>query len=103
MKVYRTKLKYDFAEALAQIVDELITNAKPFTAEDMLFVAGLAEVKVCLAKKMAVYRPAYITRFTPAQALSLRILYKEFAGYINNPYTLNRMRQIANEVHQHYS
>ena len=103
MKDYRTKLKYDFAEALQQVISEALTRIYVADDDDRLYLAALAEVQIRLQKKMVVYRPAYVTTFTPVQALSLRMLYQDFGEELANQYTANRMRQIADEIHQHYS
>lgn len=103
MKKYSTKLKYDFAEALVEVIAEALVQITPADDDDRLFLAALAEVKTRLQTKLVTWRPAYTVSFSPVQALSLRLLYTdEFRGQ-SPTYTGNRLRQIADEIHQHYS
>jgi len=101
MKKYKTKLKYDFMEALVEIADSTIKLYPVETDDDRLFIAGLAEARSCLYKRLENYRLEYTVSFTPVQAFALRLLHA--ARRILNPYTANRLRQISDEVHKHYS
>lgn len=102
MKEFKTKLKYDFAEALLQMIPTLLESMVAPVDEEKLFIAALREVELRLKKKMVEYRPKYQITFTPTQALALRM----FAGYVavgSTSYAANKLHMIANEIHQHYS
>ena len=103
MKKYKTKLKHDFAEALLLILDDVFERIVPGDDEDQLWLAALAETKLCLQKKMVMYSREYSITFTPVQAISLRLVYVYFFQFIHNEYTANRLLQIANEINQLYT
>jgi len=107
MKEYRVKLKHDLAQAMVGVIDQVITHT--FVGLDdtelKMYLAALEEVKIRLMKKLVVFRPAYLTTFSPVQALALRLLYSDWSAITPNPnpYTQNKLRIIADEVHKHYS
>jgi hypothetical protein len=103
LKKYKTRLKYDFAEALVAIINDAIGQVYAGADDDKLFIAAIAEVKIRLYKKMETVAGSYTISFSPVQAIALHMLYTEFIGDLRNQYTANRMRQIANEIHRHYS
>jgi hypothetical protein len=102
MKNYTVILKHDFTEALLQIVTQALEEVFPGPDDDRLFLAALSEIKIRLAKKLIEFRSEYSIGFTPVQAMALRILYTD-VFQTDNKYTENRFRQIADEIHRHYS
>lgn len=108
MKEYKAKLKPDMCEAMICIIDHVITHSVVAGDDDetKMYLAALEEVKIRLAKKLIVYRQQYLTTFSPVQALSMRMLYADYCALQKkfiNPYTQNKLRMIADEVHKHYS
>lgn len=103
MKEFKTKIKYDFSEALVQIIDDTLHSIPRPDPDEQLFLAGLTEVSLRLKKKMVEWRPKYQITFSPVQALALRMLYTDCLGDASTGYAANHLRMIANQIHQHYS
>ena len=103
MKDFKAKLKCDFVEALHEILEEVLVNIEPTGDDDKIFLAGLAEVKGRLYIKLGKRKEQYTVSFSPVQALALRMLYNDVFRGQAPTYTTNRLRQIADEVHRHYS
>lgn len=102
MKQFKTKLKYDFAEALANTISQVMLAIVEPDQDEQLFLAGIAEVKLRIEMKLLRYRPKFQITLSPVQALSLRMLYTDYVQG-DTDYTGNKLRMIANDIHQHYS
>ena len=106
MKEYRVKLKHGFTEALVQIINDVMerTYCDVNDTEIKIYIAALEEVKIKLAKKLIVHRPAYLNTFSPVQALALRMLYADYCLFEpeQNTYAKNKLRMISDEVFKHY-
>lgn len=77
MKKYKLKFKPDMGEALIQVINRLLEKQHE-SDDDKLVMAGLAEIKVRLYKKLAVHQQEYTISLTPVQALSFRIMQTDF-------------------------
>ena len=100
-KGVKIKLKHDFAIGLMQLIDIIV--AKEYaTADDMLIMAGLVEIRHRLIVKVEKFNKEYSLTLTPVQSISMRLLYTDF---INEPssYMGNKLLMISNEVAKKYS
>jgi len=102
VKKYKAKLQQQFMHNLIEIMDQVIREyATKDTNGDRLFAWGLLEVRDRFLDRLDNYRKEYTFSFTHVQAQSLYLLNSVYRP--GSPYTANRLRQIADEIHQHYS
>lgn len=95
-------MKYDFADALVKIISSVMIGLIEPDQDEQLFLAGIAEVKFRLEAKLLKCEPKFGITLTPVQALSLRMLYTDcVAG--QTEYAANKLRMIANDIHQFYA
>jgi hypothetical protein len=103
MKTYSAKLKADFMSELATIIGRAMQDVPPADDEDRLLLAGLFEIRQRLLKKMVEPKGEFKITFTPVQAISLRLFFRDLVDNAGTDYGTNRLRQLADEIHQHYS
>lgn len=101
MKGVKIEFKYEFAEGLIKIIDELLGYGC-IADDDKLVMAGLHEVKQRLQQRMLVFKKQYTFTLSPVQSLAMRILYTDFT-HNHKGYMGTKLLQIANEVEKQFS
>src|SRR5690606_23547496 len=104
MNGVRVTFKYDFAEGMIRMIDELASKPiEQFDDDDKLIIAALMEIRTRLYTRLAHSRLQYTMTLTPVQALAMRIFYTDFVHQDPTGYMANRLRQISDQVYQTYS
>jgi hypothetical protein len=104
MKEYRVKLKNEFANALPVLIDRCIATDANCGWEDKMLVAAWVELKLKVQKRLVEVKKEYAFTFSAVHAIALMMIWEQLEyDEILNDYLENRLRQISNEVEQHYS
>lgn len=101
MKGVKIEFKYEFAEGLIQIIDELAGYGY-VEDDDKLVIACLLEIKQRLQVRMLTSKKKYTITLSPAQSLALRLLQTDFVDEKPASYMGSKLLQISNEVEQKY-
>jgi len=102
VKKFKTTLKRPFAEALKTKIDIVIVDNESEDDDDKLLLANLAEISHKLYTKLGDPRKEFTISFTPAHAIAIRLFYTGWFDSAAIDYTTNRLRQIADGIHQQY-
>lgn len=88
------------AEGFISLVDEYL-QMNYIDPDDCLVLAGMAEIRSRLYKKLDSVQGEYSLKLTPVQAIALHLFYTTF---INEPtsYVGNKLHLISNEVAKTY-
>jgi hypothetical protein len=100
MEGVKIEFKREFAEGLVAMISELLRKTYS-TDDDRLVMASLAEVKQRLDTRMVQIKKTYTMTMTPAQSLSLRILFTDFPKCYT-PHMGIKLLQISEQVASKY-
>jgi hypothetical protein len=102
MKKYKVKLKYDMVNAIHRLLHEGLADVSPFDDNERLLFATLNDVRRKLYQKLEAMQHDYKLTLAPNEAIALRIFYTEYCEDGAFTSLSNKMRMIAEEVHQLY-
>lgn len=96
----KVKLKCAMCNALVALIDEYLEYSYA-TMDDKLVIAGMAEIKITLMKKLIEYKKEYSMRLTPVQAIALTLFYDGFISEYKTDVG-NKLHLITNEIKQKF-